>query len=194
VRTGDREAGWRAPPCVPRAAGDRQHPCHPGVALQVGQRRGEGDAGGNDIAGEAVGGGAVGAESEHGSPRLRIDSDSQPPHRVLRIMADWPQQGGRGPRLGAQKGVVCSPATERISPHRTRPTARRAPELIAAVVDDSVVDDKVLTVPPAKPVEIEFYFPADLASLAMVRAPGGAGGPADRHDGGRGPGTSCAWC
>ena len=64
---------------VPRAAGDRQHPCHPGVALQVGQRRREGDAGGNDIAGEAVGGGAVGAESEHGSPRLRIDSDSHAP-------------------------------------------------------------------------------------------------------------------
>ena len=30
-------------------------------------------------------------------------------------------------------------------------------------------DEDVLTVPPAKPVEIEFDFPADLASLAMVR-------------------------
>lgn len=36
-------------------------------------------------------------------------------------------------------------------------------------VAGGAVDEDVLTVPPAKPVEIEFDFPADLASLAMVR-------------------------
>ncbi|MBK9559162.1 MAG: ATP-binding protein [Candidatus Microthrix sp.] len=53
------------------------------------------------------------------------------------------------------------------SPDEANGSAR--PGVDRSGVDGSAVDDKVLTVPPAKPVEIEFYFPADLASLAMVR-------------------------